>query len=88
MGLGLTLGVECPASLGSIASPEAGGFELNSLRIGIGTVPPVELAGKQARITVEVVGSNGRYAHNMKQGDADGHQRSRLKAMEGYPARP
>lgn len=65
--LGLTLGVECPATLGYVASAEAGSFDLvHSLRIGIGTLPPAQLAGKQARITLEVVGSNGLYAQDMK----------------------
>jgi hypothetical protein len=65
--LGLTLGVECPASLGYVASPVAGGFDLvHSLRIGFGTLPLAQVAGKQARITLEVVGSNGLYAQDMK----------------------
>jgi hypothetical protein len=67
--LGLTLGVECPASLGYVASPQAGagGFDLvHSLRIGIGTIPFDQLAGKQARITLVVVGSNGLYAQDTK----------------------
>lgn len=65
--LGLTLGVECPASLGYVASPEAGAFDMiHSLRIGLGTIPPAQVAGKQVRITLEVVGSNGLYAQDMK----------------------
>jgi hypothetical protein len=65
--LGLTLEVECPASLGYVASPEAGAFDLvHSLRIGLGTTPPAQVAGKQVRITLEVVGSNGLYAQDMK----------------------
>lgn len=65
--LGLTLGVECPASLGYHAAPEPGAFDLiHSLRIGLGTIPPQQVAGKQVRITLEVVGSNGLYAQDMK----------------------
>lgn len=65
--LGLTLGVECPASLGYVSSPEPGSFDLiHSLRIGLGTLPPDQVAGKQVRITLEVVGSNGLYAQDMK----------------------
>lgn len=66
--LGLTLGVECPASLGYVASPGvAGDFDLvHSLRLGLRTIPPAQLDGKQARITLEVVGSNGLYAQDMK----------------------
>lgn len=65
--LGLTLGVECPASLGYVAAPEAGAFDLiHSLRIGLGTIPFEQVAGKQVRITLEVVGSNGLYAQDTK----------------------
>jgi hypothetical protein len=65
--LGLTLGVECPASLGYVTSPEAGAFDLiHSLRIGLGTIPLDQVAGKQVRITLEVVGSNGLYAQDVK----------------------
>jgi hypothetical protein len=65
--LGLTLGVECPASLGYVSSPEAGAFDLvHSLRIGLGTIPFAQVAGKQARITLEVVGSNGLHAQDVK----------------------
>lgn len=64
--LGLTLGVECPASLGYVASP-GGGFDLvHSLRIGLGTIPLDQVAGKQARITLVVVGANGLSAQDMK----------------------
>jgi hypothetical protein len=65
--LALTLGVECPASLGYIASPsspQSGDFDLSphSLRLGFGSFPFEQAVGKQALITIEVVGSNGRYA--------------------------
>jgi hypothetical protein len=67
--LGLTLGVECPARLGYVASPQggAGAFDLvHSLRIGFGTMPLAQVAGKQIRITLVVVGSNGLYAQDTK----------------------
>jgi hypothetical protein len=65
--LGLMLGVECPGSLGYVASPEAGAFDmLHSLRVGFGDFPPEQAAGKQARITIEVVGSNKLYAQDTK----------------------
>lgn len=62
--LGLTLGVECPASIGYVPSPaDATGFDmLHSLRVGLGSVPLDQVSGKTARITVEVVGSNQHYA--------------------------
>ena len=61
--LSLTLGVECPASLGYVASPEAGAYDMvHSLRIGFGIFPTDQAVGKQARITIEVVGSNRLYA--------------------------
>lgn len=64
--LNLTLGVECPASLGYMASDEAGVFDMvHSLRIGLGTLPYEQVSGKQARITIEVVG-NGLYAMDSK----------------------
>lgn len=65
--LGLVLGVDCPASLGYIPSSEAGAFDmLHSLRLGFGTRPLDQLSGKQIRITIEVVGSNGLYAQDEK----------------------
>jgi hypothetical protein len=68
--LGLTLELACPATVGYVASPEAGAagaFDLvHSLRIGLGTTPPAQVAGKQARITLVVVGSNGLYAQDTK----------------------
>jgi hypothetical protein len=65
--LGLTLDGECPASLGYIASPEPGAFDLSphSIRLGFGSFPPDQASGKQARITIEVV-SNGRSAQAEK----------------------
>lgn len=65
--LGVTLEVPCPASLGYVSSPEAGAFDLiHSLRVGFGAMPLDQFAGKQARITLEVVGSNGLYAQDTK----------------------
>jgi hypothetical protein len=66
--LGLTLGVECPARLGYVASPQgAGTFDLvHSLRIGFGTMPLAQVTGKQIRVTLVVVGSNGLYAQDEK----------------------
>jgi hypothetical protein len=65
--LGLVLGFECPASIGYVESPEPGAFDmLHSLRIGFGTTAIDQVSGKQARVTIEVVGSNGRYARDEK----------------------
>lgn len=65
--LGMSFGVECPASLGYIASPESGAFDLSSsLRIGLGEVPPAMVSGKQARVFVEVVGANRVYGRDEK----------------------
>ena len=63
--LGLALGEDCPASLGYVSAPEPDAFDMvHSLRIGFGMFPLDQVAGKQARITVEVVGSNRRYARD------------------------
>lgn len=65
--LGLTLGYECPASIGYVPAPEGGAFDLlRSLRLGFGTFPIDDAVGKQARVTIEVVGSNGVYARDEK----------------------
>lgn len=65
--LGLTLGYECPASIGYVPAPEAGAFDLiRSLRLGFGTFPPDDAVGKQARVTIEVVGSNRLYTRTEK----------------------
>jgi hypothetical protein len=65
--LGLTLGVECPASLGYAAAPASGAFDMvHSLHVGFGFMPIDDVPGKQGRVTVEVVGSNGRYAKTEK----------------------
>jgi hypothetical protein len=65
--LGLVLGVDCPASLGYVAASESGVYDLvHSLRVGFGSYPVDQAIGKQARITVEVVGSNRLYARDEK----------------------
>ena len=62
-GLTFPQGVECPGTLGYVASPVAGAFDLlHSLHVGFGTTPLDQVAGKQARVTIEVVGSDGHYA--------------------------
>jgi hypothetical protein len=69
LGLVLGMGIDCPATLGYVASPEPGAFDLSphSLRVGFGFGFSVDQAsGKQARITIEVVGSNGLYAQAEK----------------------
>jgi len=64
---GLSLGNECPASLGYVPASETDAFDLiHSLRIGFGAFPVDQVAGKQARITIEVVGSNKIYASDEK----------------------
>jgi hypothetical protein len=65
----LTLGYPCPASLGYVPSlsAEADTYDLvHSLRLGFGSFPPDMVSGKQARITIEVVGSNRLYAKDEK----------------------
>jgi len=64
-GLAITFpqGVECPGTLGYVTSPVAGAFDLvHAFHIGFGTTPLDQVAGKQARVTVEVVGSDRHYA--------------------------
>jgi|GEM_PF-6319553 len=62
--LGVTIGVDCPASLGYAASAAApGAFDMvHSLRVGFGVMPIDQVPGKQGRVTIEVVGADGRYA--------------------------
>lgn len=63
----LRLGYECPASLGYVPASEKGAFDLvNSLRLGFGAFPVDQVSGKQALITVEVVGANRVYARAEK----------------------
>jgi hypothetical protein len=69
LGLVLGMGIDCPATLGYVASPEPGAFDLSphSLRFGFGFGGAADQAsGKQAHITIEVVGSNGLYAQAEK----------------------
>ncbi|MEO8699416.1 MAG: hypothetical protein ABI867_05205 [Kofleriaceae bacterium] len=55
--------IVCPASLGYVPGPDSGTFDLqHSLRLGFGTTPLSEVSGKDVRVTVEIVGSNGLYA--------------------------
>jgi hypothetical protein len=65
--LGLTLGVECPSTLGYVESPAGDTFDLiHSLRIGFGAFPLADLEGVQATVTVEVVGTNRLYTRAEK----------------------
>jgi hypothetical protein len=61
---GLALGIECPASLGYVPAPDGAYDLIHSLRIGFGFTPLDTLNNRQARIGIEVVGSNGLYAHD------------------------
>jgi len=61
--LGVSIGVDCPATLGYAASTEPGAFDMvTSLHVGFGLMPIDQVPGKQGRVTVEVVGSDGHYA--------------------------
>jgi hypothetical protein len=63
LGLVLNPEIQCPASLAYVASPEPGAFDLvHSIPRGFGNFPIGQASGKQAHITIEVVGSNGLYA--------------------------
>jgi len=63
--IGLVLGIDCPASIGYVPSPEPDAYDmLHSLRIGFGTNALSQIDGKSARLVVEVVGSNGLYARD------------------------
>jgi hypothetical protein len=68
--LGRTLGADRPpATFGYTCSPEPGAYDLaRSLHIGFGfgDNPLDQVSGKQARITVEVIGSNGLSARDEK----------------------
>ncbi len=66
--LGLTLGIDCPATIGYVVSPDdATAFDLaHSLRIGFGTMLVATVVGHQATISVTVVGSNGLVATDQK----------------------
>lgn len=61
--LGMTIGVDCPATLGYAAAAEPGAFDMvHSLHVGFGFMPIDQVPGKQGRVTIEVVGSDGHYA--------------------------
>ena len=62
--LGVTIGVDCPASLGYTASAAApGAFDMvHSLHVGFGLMPIDQVPGKQGRVTIEIVGADGHYA--------------------------
>lgn len=61
--LGLVLANECPATFGYAPSSESGAFDMvHSLHVGFGFMSIADVPGKQARVTIEVVGSNRRYA--------------------------
>ena len=65
--LGWMLGIDCPASIGYMASGTPDYFDmLHSLRIGFGANPVQMADGKTAHITIDVVGSNGLIAHDEK----------------------
>jgi hypothetical protein len=67
--LGRTLGPDGPATFGYACSPEPGAYDMaRSLHIGFGfgDNPLDQVSGKQARITIEVVGSNGLSARDEK----------------------
>jgi hypothetical protein len=69
--LGLTLGpdVDHPASLGYVCSPAANAYDMiHSIKIGFGfgQTPIDQVSGKQARITVKIVGANGTSASDEK----------------------
>jgi hypothetical protein len=59
--------VDCPASFGYRPAPESGAFDLkHSLSVGFGFIPIDPFVGKQARVVLEVVGSNGLSARDEK----------------------
>jgi hypothetical protein len=69
--LGLTLGPDAdhPATLGYVCSPDANAYDMvHAIRIGFGfgQTPLDQVSGKQARITIAVVGSNGASASDEK----------------------
>lgn len=59
-GIDMPVTVDCPASIGYVAAPEPGAFDLkHSLSVGFGFMPIEPFINKQTRVVVEVVGSNG-----------------------------
>jgi hypothetical protein len=66
-GFAMPIALDCPASFGYVVAPEPGAFDLkHSLHVGFGLMPIAPFIGKQARVLIEVVGSNGRSAHDEK----------------------
>jgi hypothetical protein len=67
--LGLTLGpdVDHPASLGYVCSPAADAYDMiHAIKIGFGKNPLDQVSGKQARVTIKIVGANGVSASDEK----------------------
>jgi hypothetical protein len=70
--LGLTLGPGPghPSSLGYVCSPASNAYDMiHSIKVGFGfgsTIPIDQVSGKQARITIGVVGSDGTSATDEK----------------------
>ncbi len=67
-GLTFPIGVDCPASRGYVAVPGMPGvFDMDqAIHVGFFDTPLDQVSGMQARITVEVVGSDGHYAKDEK----------------------
>jgi hypothetical protein len=66
-GAPLGLAVDCPASMPYVAAGEPGAYDmLHDLQINLATIDPMDLDSKQATLTVEVVGADGRYAIDQK----------------------
>jgi hypothetical protein len=83
--LDLKIGLVCPASLGYVSSSVTDSFDLvHSLRIGFGTFAVAQSAnGKQAHITLEVVGDNGLYARDDKTVNVSGSNLSVDAGIDG-----
>jgi hypothetical protein len=61
------LGFNCPASIGYAPSPDGNSYDMvRPIRIGIGAIPPATVDGKTATVTIEIVGSNKKYARDEK----------------------
>jgi hypothetical protein len=67
-GLTFPIGVDCPASRGYAAAPGMpGAFDMDqAIHVGFFDTPLDQVSGMQARLTVEVVGSDRRYAKDEK----------------------
>jgi hypothetical protein len=67
--LGLTLGpdVDHPATLGYVCAPAVDAYDMiHAIKIGFGQNPLDQVSGKQARITIKIVGANGASASDEK----------------------